>query len=573
MGDVLDRLLRWLPDFRTVSSSRRWQIAMVCVLVLMLVASPFGFFLLCAAAMVTITVASPVGLANKLTAEWETWRRSHPRIASVVGQLTGSWHHIAALGAVATSAVMIAQTHELPPDDLLRHAVAWRWNFDSRAHYPESIFHHAWSWWIGWEQIFGFLAEQGLSLPAAIGLVRGMLVWTTGTLAWLCCWKLLGGPAGTPPKMDDHADALGGEGLSNAKPFAVAAFAILFYVLIWGRLTFGRPEAILFFSLLLGATAPRRTLWLAIMVPLIPVYWMSPVYAAGAMMHPVRSARDLITNMMWAAAFASIAGGFWLTYSGGEYLQIGAMMAPALDFSRHKVAELQSNVATFGQPGNLALMLGLAAVWSVYARRLRRSRATGIPRDPQLVEEHWTFATWLFAAIVLSLPDMVRYMPYILAILFLGSLVMVRRLLQNSSTLPAGSAPGMAVLAAIAVLVANVHLPATQDRMDGSLLTGAFVVPPDSRVLAQFNTSAYVMTASNPMARVTPVYEIGGVTKGVREVVASFSLGRWPPCSFLARYDYVFEQGVWGPLPDCVRVLAKAKDFTLWRVVAGPLPG
>ena len=511
------------------------------------------------------------GLVPQVGKEYARWRAE----SAWSEPIRNGWAGGVAWTCILLSATAVVFTTELPADDMLRHAVAWQWGYDNRLHYPFSTFgDFAWSQWLGWEWLCGQLAQGfGLTTTQVIGVVRGAMTLLVGVLIWATVRKLF---LGTGLSTRLSARETPNSHIRVLQCLALLGFALIFYGVVWGRLMLGRPESVLFVSLMVGYLAPgrwRRWIWAAVMLPLVPLYWMAPIYSAGALMLRARTLADVAKNMALAALYVALAAAFWLWYTQGQYLDLFARMGEALAYSRNKVSELQYNVAGLSNPKVL-----LAVAIFVVACTLQAFRGDSAQdlraRMRQAPELGWSFWACLSIAFVLALPDMVRYMPYIAFLLSLVVCLLVKLWFTTNQTVVNNRLAGLSsplVYRALAVLccvvtVAVVQIPPTRDKLNQPLLE-VFKVEPGALVLSQFNSAAYVMTASNPQAQVTPVYEMGAVTKPAREVVADFSLGRWPACEVIHEFDYLFENNVSDRQPACVEFVQKAKGYTLWRVL------
>lgn len=542
---------------------------------LLLVSSPMGFLLAACAAVMATPVLMP-GLVKQVDWEYARWRAESrwgawPR---------AHWAGVLAWLCVVLSAIAVVFTTELPADDMLRHAVAWQWGFDNRQHYPFSTFgDFAWSQWLGWEWLCGQLAQSfGLTTTQVIGVMRGAMTLAVGGLIWATMSRLFLGKEGGVQQLQHAQQVQQVQQVQHAQTrvlqcLALLGFALIFYGVVWGRLMLGRPESMLFVSLMVGYLAPRRWVWAAVMLPMVPLYWMAPIYSAGALMFQVKTLRGVATNIALAAVYVAVAAAFWLWYTQGQYLDLFARMGEALAYSRNKVSELQYNVAGLSNPKVLLAVTFFVLACTVQAFRGDDVR-TRLRESPALAGSLWACFSIAF---VLALPDMVRYMPYIGFLLSLVVCLLLKLWLTTGQTVVNNrperflgwlSPVAYRALAVVccAVTVAVVQIPPTRDKLNQPLLE-VFKVEPGALVLSQFNSAAYVMTASNPQAQVTPVYEMGAVTKPERSVMAEFSLGRWPACEVIQDFDYVFENNVSDKHPACVEFVQKAKGYTLWRVL------
>ena len=414
-------------------------------------------------------------------------------------------------------------------DDLLRHVHAKRWNYDYGPHFGHHIFSNPWSFWFGFDWIVGTIHEMTGDVMQTTRVVRAMIFAIVGTGVVLAIRKV-------------HQDPVVRAG---------ATLAILFNFL-WLRLNLGRPE-VLYTGLTLAAVALPRWLWLAFFVALVPAYWLSPIYAAGAILlgsadEPLRV--RLIRNAGVAAMAIAASIAFWWIYTNGTLFDSVLLLDKVVTIHKDKqipVGELLPLAPSAQDPAILVLLLLLV----VAAWRYGPSASAAARTDIVLL---------LALATLFVLPDYARYAGLIVSVLSLALLRLSPDLRTPSQWLPAA-------LAACAVLVVLLVRPVTDGASKEVLRR--LQLPTGSEILASFNSSSFYATAANPDSIVTPLFDINTMQAAARQLVIDLSLGKLDCVAMRAvgHFDYLVESSLVGAAPPCLQIMAIDGPQRLWRVL------
>lgn len=430
-------------------------------------------------------------------------------------------------GLAVALALVVVGASGLPSTDGLRHLVAHELRYDWLTHYGDARHFTHWSWWIGHEWLMGLL-HRGLGGDTAMTARLAQIAMSSMVLLGLA---------------QAFRRAVPG------RPGLQCVLLVLACLVIAPRLAGARPEA---WMLLVVPAAMwmSRSAWLAMALLLAPAYWFSPVYAVAALLFPLRKRGDLLRNLCVGAVYALAAAAFWVAYSGGEYLRIPELLGAALrEHGELEVTELMPLAVTvvswqmvpvlavFGMAVLAAVREGSAVSWAA-----RRSALQAC-------------AVGLFFA----LPDYARYVNVLGVLLLLAA----AHLLGEG-----GAAVTRRALAVVAVAwVATLPLIGVPGPSDAMFERAVYRVAPGARVLAPFSEDAYLATATNPGATVTPMFDPGMIEEGARALVVTLSQGRFPPCEAVrGRYDYIAESRTSGEPPWCLELVRYHGKNRLWRV-------
>ena len=291
---------------------------------------------------------------------------------------------IAAVGAL----VII---HPFPPDDLARDLVAHARGYDYRQMFWASPRVPAYDQYLG----FDHLAALASVLPAAWRALPFQLLPLLGLLAVM----FLALQRDLPEDLPDRR-------------LWIAGFVLLTLLMpgMTTRIMQGRPE-IWFPVWALSALVLENWIWFCIGLLLAPLYWLAPVYAAGALLlrsshrHAGQAlaplARDAMRHggdddpwcarLLWGAGYAVVASLIWFWLSGGLWLSgLTSLVA-----SSHDRIGAVSETETIWK----VIACSSAALWAVLAWVHRDGFRATLGKDRGL----------LLVLAIFLLPNMVRY--------------------------------------------------------------------------------------------------------------------------------------------------------------------
>lgn len=430
---------------------------------------------------------------------------------------------------VAAGATWMLFAAHLPVDELLRHILARGWGYDYASHYGNHFVDQHWSYWIGFDWAVGSIQAATGDILTTSRIVRAAIFVAVGSAVVAAVNRV-------------HPDRA---------IRAVATAAILFSFL-WLRLNLGRPE-VLFTGLLISALAMPRLVWLGLLVLLVPTYWLSPMYAVGAMLlgrddEPWRA--RLLRNVGVALVGVAASLAFWWHYSEGTLLHTVTLLGQVIQ-NHAEASRPIGEMLPLTEGTRSPLALALMGLLVITAWKCGSSDAAATSRT--------TIVACLGVACYFCLPDYVRYAPTIWSLLLL-SLLMI----AGDVRTPPAARPW--ILAGLATLVMLGMKPLKDGASDRVL--EHLAVPAGSRVLTSFNSSSYFAAAANPLSVITPIFDVNGTRPPFRQLVMELSLGRLdcPALLRLDAFEYVVESTVKGDSPACLRLLRVDGPHRLWQV-------
>lgn len=245
----------------------------------------------------------------------------------------GAWLPAALLGLLILGQAFWQQP--FAQDDLLRNVTAYAWGFDYSRLYPFSPGVPRFDPYLGFDWVLGKVSASWSPGAAMVtAQVLGSFALLAATLAPL-------------RNQEDRAFKM------------TAVLALVLATLVTSRLVGGRPEVWATAWLLSAATLPPRV-WLALGLLVSPVYWLLPVYAAGAFLLK----GTWRTRLGYAVAAASLTSLFWLGYAGVDWLH-AVLALPELGHRPVPAAEAGPLRDLLGYPGTWLLLMALAgtAAW------------------------------------------------------------------------------------------------------------------------------------------------------------------------------------------------------------------
>lgn len=89
-----------------------------------------------------------------------------------------------------------------------------------------------------------------------------------------------------------------------------------------------------------------------------------------------------------------------------------------------------------------------------------------------------------------------------------------------------------------------------------------------ARLLTPFNGLQHLATAVYPKATVTPVFELGALTRDQERVVTSLNGGLLSCSEIEGLYDFILEDTLHGEPLACLRLKFTSGSIRLWQVVS-----
>lgn len=412
------------------------------------------------------------------------------------------------------SAVLTLASQNTPQDDLLRHLMAWRTDFDYRAQYPWSDLPKA-NLWLGFDWLVGQL-QTTLGIPALV-LLHGIPL----VALVLSGWVMYGAFRRAAP----HASAE-----------AVLLFGSLAIVACAPRMLLGRPEA---FVSLMGASAWLCTsrkhvaLWVAGFILMTPFYWLGWAYAPMALVLPL-ALRDRIAL---AAALGILHLTFWQVYTG-DYLGLMLWLRGTLGVEARENIDLSYLLLDLS-----GLAFALLLSWVLAVNSTKRARV---------------LAMLPIAALILwfALPKQVRYG---------ASIVMVSLpwLLSRYQVVERARRWKKRPLAVPPLLVLAVLVWAGINGVASSQHAPTFALPADAKVLSE-QPYSNVFYGEKGIS-VDPSFALGATLPKWKNIfdpqTQKLDCARFREAGFTHLVEHHLSD-----IPDCVELSSIQGEWRLWRL-------
>lgn len=415
----------------------------------------------------------------------------------------------------------------VPPDDLLRHLMAWKIDYRYPAQYPWSDLPKA-NFWLGFDWALGYLQSQW-------GVSAQFLLQGVPALAFV-----LGGGVlyASMQKASPHAS-----------PAAFLLLGLLGLILIAPRMFLGRPEA--FISIAAAAvwlcdTRAKITAWVLLMLLCIPVYWLGWAYAPFALLLPIT----------WRARIgiaAFLAGAnllFWQIYTG-DYLGMMMWLKGTLSVQANENISMGAMLLTYT---GLAFALILAAVLArlPWANIKRITFSSSVWKHRELGVAPVLLLLWL------ALPNQVRYNASLVFALLPWMLQNVTQWeisnidIQEPAWLKISP---FAILCALVIASFHMQLPPED--------IPRFAMKSGDRVLSE-NAYATVFFAKEPV-QVEPSFALGATRPQWEDLLNNKDTKL--DCALVrqARFTHVIEKSL-GKGVACLELEGIQGAWRLWRV-------
>ena len=429
---------------------------------------------------------------------------------------------------VAVTCVTWSLGGGLPTDDLLRHILAWKLDYNYSTQYPWSDIPTV-NYWLGFDMTLGWLQTAMYASPKALLYGVPIAFYLMGA-AVLCASLKKAAP--------------------EAPTWLFLSLSALGLILIAPRMLLGRPEALI---TLVAACAwlvdsrKRAGLWLGAMLALIPFYWLGWVYAPFVLL----IARPLREKVLIGAVFVGLHLAFWQYYTGDYIGQLiwlqGTMWQPANE-------NLPLAYAA-GMAGGMAFLILLS--WSLSHLPWHTLR-----KDP-LIEQSYSVLNFGRAAFIpgisvlllvvwLAIPNQIRYHA---AIVFVLMPWLLQRLTRQATRVKFAP-PALLLLCALA-FSGLYQVPVSPSAPKFALESGA-------KVWSQ-SPFATVFFAKGPL-QVEPSFAFGSTLKAWRGIENELMAQN---CDLLqkAGFTYLIER----TLPkrvDCLELKEIDGEWRLWQLRA-----
>ena len=429
-------------------------------------------------------------------------------LEAILGGLTARW------GGILLAMLVLAATPNLPSDDLLRHAGAWKFNYDYSKIFLEGSWPSTYSAWVGFEYIAGAVNRHLGDMSVLVLMETAILV--TGVCA----------AVGIRTTLNGHPQ-------QNAIAFIL--FTTLFFGLLLPRAMLGRPEVYLT-ALALIAPALHTRVWASILVLLSPFYWLGLLYAPFALL-----ARGAIRGRIAAVAIGVVGQVlFWEMYTGWTWHSL--VYAATAGFPR---------LINMSELGPISTIITDMSVWPLFAL-IAVAAWYGIrPVGHNILAYAHFFAT-----------DMVRYA----AVGFAGMALAFGNVLQRTKLVFATPVLLFFVLLSVFVMGKSISGVATRFTMPAEMAAHRF--PEGSRVYSAAHT---VFLLNNPASFFARPPDTSLMPLPQQRVLQNLVQDGVVDCAYLQkrRYTHLVEKSTTTP-PHCATLEKTYGEWKIWRVTPAP---
>lgn len=419
---------------------------------------------------------------------------------------------------------LFAVFRPFPPDDLAKSMVMWAYDFDYAKAY--------WTWpdhapkfniYILYDKL---VSSIYLQFPRSKIEYAPLVMQLTALVAFLALF--IGALRLRMDKIPGDRDA-----------WMVMLVMLTLAAGMEGRIILARAEVLMAIWGLAALVAfeTYTAVWIMVGLAMIPFYWLSPVYAAYALLLPNRS---WVFRVVTAVGLAVAGCAFWYYYSNGQWLEM--MLSGNVSVGEYKqlVTEFKSIFVLFLQPATIAMLAIGVFFWHRSGYRRPEIAVTLV-------------LVWFL------LPNMVRYVSSVaplIAILVADQINNGYKDREWRNPLKYGG------LALVVVMAFSVSKRDQANKIE---------IPQElqGRVFSTFNSAMYHGMFFNPGAKFGPTMAVGWNTKEASEAMDTLARKQKLNCEFLLKNEVtaVVENTLVGEAMPCLEIVNTRQDYRVWKVV------
>lgn len=403
------------------------------------------------------------------------------------------------------------------PDDLLRSVVAHRFEYDYSRIFGDAPLLPSFNLWIGFEMAAGKL-EQMVGAEIAVRIIV-MVIFSAFMISLsLAIAKLV----------KENPD----------RWLIVTAIIVATFMSTTGwRALIGRPE-ILFTAVLFAAVWMKPKIWVLTAIVMTPLYWLSPIYACGALLLNTSWTR----KVLYGALVASSGLCFWFYYSDGMIFHALSLVPQWEEARIMQVGELRPIV------GNISSMPFITMIGAILYLMVKR-KSVNVPYALPLV-------------IVLSIYLVPNYARYIGTV---GGLIAI--LLAAYIGKEKISMSGHTKYLVCMLVVFLAFKTAAGKGSETKKMGPEFDIPENAYVLSEFNEGLYNSIMQNPHARFAPSYEFGANTNEVQTILKNYFKEGEFDCEAVKKHKFThFQERELKHMPECLELDQIYRAWRLWKV-------
>jgi len=425
---------------------------------------------------------------------------------------------------------VLAFAFQSPPsavDDLLRHIVAYEYNYDYTQMMPHADLYH-WSFWIGFDWLLGVFGR--------IGVLPQYVMWGVQLTA-LLAFTVVMCKAGCRVLPDDMAKA-------EKWYWKLGVFWLVLPMVI-GRIGLGRPEifmAIWVIAALVPKSRWQIAVWASAGLALFTGYWLAFLYIPAVMMLRGVSIQGRVALGVLLGLAHLV---FWEVYSQGEYLHALLWLQKIVSHETViKTAEISSMAAALMSP---IFGLGLCLSIAGYVSADKKTRCKVL---------------WVGVLLMMYMAtNQIRYIGLVaplmgLFLLYLYSEKMPKHLHYEAKLLMVGVAL-FGALNAVKGVSRYCEIP-------------TFNLPEHAKVMTPFSWATYAVPFynANKHVQVAPSMAIASSDHDIQVLAKNINMGNID-CQALRKYQFthLVEQNlITQSIPECLQLEQTKRAWQLWSV-------
>lgn len=474
-------------------------------------------------AFVALMCNEIIGLIAGLAVAW--WQRE--QIIEKLDPFLDKYPWWMMLVAPLTVLVFAMQSPPSAVDDLLRHIVAYQYDYDYTRMMPNADLYH-WSLWIGFDWLLGQLGGLGVQ-PQYV--MWGVQLTAFAAFIVVMCKS---GCRVLPDNMD-----------KTEKWYWKLSILWLVLPLVIGRIGLARPE---FFMAMwvIGALIPRNRwqigFWAATGMMFFTGYWLAFLYIPAVLIlkNISMKGRLLLGVGLGLAHFV-----FWCIYSNGEYMHALLWLQKIVsNESVIKTGELSSIAAALVSP---VFGAGLCLAITGYIGADKQTRCK---------------VFWLAALTVLYMAtNQIRYIDLVAPLMGLLLLNL------HGEKLPVRLNYQVKLLMVFIALFGAFN---TVKGLNKYCEIPSFYLPQGSKVMTPFSWATYAVPFFNAdrHVQVAPSMAIASSDHGIQMMAKQINMGKID-CAALKDYQFthLVEQNLQlKSIPECLELQATRRAWRLWKV-------
>jgi hypothetical protein len=442
---------------------------------------------------------------------------NHERLFETIGRLFDSHRWLTLAIPLLVLPLVMFQSPPVALDDLSRHLAQAFWPAGYQGMYVHTGLPPI-SLYPSFDSIAGWLARSIGPFPA---------MWVIQALAWIAFLSVF--VLASLRLLDGHRD-----------PFPMVLVALVAVLpIVSSRLMLARPEAFMAIWAM-AALLPRGRvgagIWALTGLALGTGYWLAPIYfvAAALLAVPWRAR---------AGIFAALSLGWlliWWWLSDGRLIE-GIHWTLGSVADRVPGLRVGENGSILAGAMSLPTIVALAAAtWYCWK---------GGAGDRRL----------LWIAAFFAIPGQIRYLGIIAPLVALFVLSALR-----DRSFETGRAWRLVLM-----LLSVSMLHQTSSQFPRYAHAPVFELPEGSVVMTGFTPATYLTLAANPgTVSVAPAFEVGALDPRLQQVVLDLIKGEFH-CRRIEGFGFthLIENGLRGPVPDCLMLEQTREDWRLWRIV------